>query len=114
MVNERADGRSRSKSAGRRAKSEPKLGIDYTQTEVDTIVRLVRFHRFCLCHFKILIRIRRCKSYYEILEVKETATDVDLKKSYRKLALVVHPDKCQAPNATDAFKGTNLVFQCDS
>ncbi len=55
-----------------------------------------------------LFRIRRCKDYYEILGLTKTATDAELKKSYRKLALLVHPDKCQAPNATDAFKGTEI------
>lgn len=31
--------------------------------------------------------------YYEVLEVTKTATAVDVKKAYRKLALKWHPDK---------------------
>jgi DnaJ family protein B protein 12 len=44
------------------------------------------------------------------LSLTKSATDAELKKNYRKLALLVHPDKCQAPNATDAFKGAKVLF----
>ncbi|CAF4994728.1 unnamed protein product, partial [Rotaria socialis] len=49
-------------------------------------------------------KIKTCKDLYEILGVSKSATEADLKKAYRKLALQFHPDKCKAPGATDAFK----------
>lgn len=52
-------------------------------------------------------RIKNCKDFYEILGVNKNASEDDLKKAYRKLALKFHPDKNFAPGATDAFKGTN-------
>ncbi|RXM94551.1 DnaJ-like subfamily B member 14 [Acipenser ruthenus] len=54
-------------------------------------------------------RIKKCKDYYEILGVTNDASDEDLKKAYRKLALKFHPDKNCAPGATDAFKETDLA-----
>jgi DnaJ family protein B protein 12 len=55
-------------------------------------------------------RIKAAKDYYEILGVSKEATDTDLKKAYRKLALQFHPDKNKAPGATEAFKGMRNIY----
>lgn len=59
----------------------------------------------------ISFRIKSCKDYYQILGVEKSASEEDLKKAYRKLALKFHPDKNHAPGATEAFKGKlKVVF----
>jgi len=43
--------------------------------------------------------------YYAILEVSQTANDIEMKKSYHRLAILLHPDKNQnKPNATASFQ----------
>ena len=44
--------------------------------------------------------------FYRSLGVEEKATDAEIKKNYRKLALKWHPDKNQGdPHAEQVFKG---------
>eukprot|EP00898_Chlorokybus_atmophyticus_P004131 jgi/Chlat1/4719/Chrsp30S04767 len=40
---------------------------------------------------------------YEHLGLKFTATPDEIKQQYRKVSLMIHPDKCKAPGAKEAF-----------
>ena len=60
--------------------------------------------------FIFAIRVRKSKDYYELLGVSKDATDSDLKKSYRKMALQFHPDKNKAPGAGEAFKSIGNAY----
>jgi curved DNA-binding protein CbpA len=42
-------------------------------------------------------------NYYDILQVQKNSSDVDIKKSYRKLAMKWHPDK-NPENSEEAAK----------
>jgi len=59
-----------------------------------------------------VVRIKKCsKDYYAVLEItREQATEVVIKKQYRKLALLMHPDKNSAPGAEEAFKVVSQAF----
>ncbi len=51
------------------------------------------------------------KDYYEVLGVSRTATEEDLKKAYRKLALKYHPDRNPgSKQAEEKFKEINEAY----
>src|SRR5437763_2392147 len=51
------------------------------------------------------------RDYYEVLGVARTCTDDDVKKAYRRLALQYHPDRNNAPEATERFKEATEAYQ---
>jgi len=51
------------------------------------------------------------RDFYKILGVSKTATDADLKKAYRKLALKYHPDKNKSPEAEEKFKEISVAYE---
>lgn len=51
-------------------------------------------------------------TYYDALGVKPTATDIEIKKAYRKLAIIHHPDKNpNDPTAHEKFQNIGEAYQ---
>lgn len=59
-----------------------------------------------------VMRILKEDNYYRILKVTpETCNDQKiLKNAYRKIALKIHPDKCQHARASEAFQKLNKAY----
>ncbi|XP_069786716.1 dnaJ homolog subfamily C member 27 isoform X3 [Narcine bancroftii] len=70
---------------GKRPQSSLNLG--FTKEQADTIRR-----------------IRNSKDSWEMLGMRPGASRDEVNKAYRKLAMLLHPDKCLAPGSEDAFK----------
>ena len=52
------------------------------------------------------------KDYYDVLGVQRGASDDDLKKAYRKLAMKYHPDRnSDDPSAAEKFKEASEAYE---
>ena len=52
----------------------------------------------------------KTEDLYALLEVPREATDADIKKAYRRYALLFHPDKNTAPGSEECFKLISKAF----
>ena len=51
------------------------------------------------------------KDYYCVLEIKKGASDDEIKKAYRKLAMKYHPDRNKGDtNAENKFKDVSEAY----
>ena len=58
-----------------------------------------------------MARTKEFKDYYKILNVADSANQEEIKKSYRKLALELHPDHNPSdPTSEDKFKGITEAY----
>ena len=52
-------------------------------------------------------------TYYDVLEISKDATELEIKKSYRRLALKHHPDRNQgSKESTEKFKQIGAAYEC--
>ena len=56
---------------------------------------------------QMVARVLQAANHYDVLGVEVEAGDRDVKVAYRDLALLVHPDKCGADGAAEAFQKIN-------
>ncbi len=52
----------------------------------------------------------RRKDYYKVLDIPRDASQSDIKRAYRKLALKYHPDKNKSSNATKKFQDIGEAY----
>ena len=51
------------------------------------------------------------KNFYEYLELKQDASTNEIRKAYRKLSLVLHPDKNEAEDASLKFRWLAAIYE---
>jgi len=75
-------------------------GTEYTEQQLLLVTQINSFQNI--------------RQYYELLGVRTSNKDIDdpeIKSQYRKLNLMLHPDKNKAPDATKAFQNLKKAYE---
>lgn len=83
-----------------------------TEDEIRTLERIAQLLRIPMVDFKSVQGMfsKNIDSDYEVLGIEKTATDDEVKKAYRQMAVRYHPDKV-ASLGEEYQKGTKEKFQ---
>lgn len=89
------------------------------QSELAVVARIAELLGVNTLDYRSMLAMfsKDSKAAYKILEVEPTASDEDIKKSYRRLAVMHHPDKVQhlGPEfekaAQEKFKAINEAYE---
>lgn len=59
----------------------------------------------------MLLKVLSSKNYYTTLDLGSSASTDDIKRSYKNLALQIHPDKNSAPDSEKAFQKLGKAYE---
>lgn len=69
------------------------------------------FAALVLVAILLVSAVSASRDYYEVLGVSKRATPKEMKRAYNKLALQLHPDRNQAPDAQAQFQEVNEAYE---
>ena len=93
-------------NSGRKAESLTNTGLTINEVDLEACFNSKSKKKKVIClsiNQKLLTKVMG-KDYYDILGVSRQASESDIKKAYRKMALKYHPDKNTSPGAEEKFK----------